>query len=105
MINEINFSKLNGLIPVIIQDNSTLQVLMLGFMNKEALDITIRDMKVTFYSRTKNRLWQKGETSGNFLIVDNIFLDCDNDSLLIFVKSKNPVCHTNNISCFFSKII
>jgi len=99
-MNNINFSKANGLVPAIIQDYTTLQVLMVGFMNEEALKKTEDEGKVTFFSRTKNRLWTKGETSGNFLIVKNITTDCDNDSILISVDPAGPVCHTGNNSCF-----
>lgn len=96
----IDFNKGNGLIPVIIQDAITLQVLMLGFMNEAAFQRTTQEQKVTFFSRTKNRLWTKGETSGNFLLAKKIYLDCDNDTLLIMVKPSGPTCHTGNISCF-----
>lgn len=99
-MNTINFSKGNGLIPAVIQDYTTLQVLMVGFMNEEALEKTIKEGKVTFFSRSKNRLWTKGETSGNYLIVKKITEDCDNDSLLISVDPAGPVCHTGNRSCF-----
>ncbi len=97
---EIDFSKGNGLVPVVIQDYNTLQVLMVGYMNKEALDKTGREKRVTFFSRSKNRLWTKGETSGNYLNVIEIFPDCDNDSILIKVKPAGPVCHTGTTSCF-----
>lgn len=90
----------NGLIPAIVQDADTLQVLMLGFMNEEALEKTIADGRVTFFSRSKNRLWQKGETSGNFLKVIEIKEDCDNDSLLILARPQGPTCHTGTPSCF-----
>ncbi len=83
MIGKINFDKMGGLVPVVIQDNHTLQVLMVGFMNEEALHLTLSSNKVTFFSRTKNRIWQKGETSGNFLHVIDMHIDCDNDSILI----------------------
>jgi phosphoribosyl-ATP pyrophosphohydrolase/phosphoribosyl-AMP cyclohydrolase len=96
----INFSKENGLVPVVIQDNSTLQVLMVGYMNNEAFDKTTKEQKVTFFSRSKNRLWTKGETSGNYLIVEEILSDCDNDSILIRVNPVGPVCHTGSTSCF-----
>ena len=96
----LDFNKSNGLIPVIIQDDTTLNVLMLGYMDEVAYNKTIRDRVVTFFSRTKNRLWTKGETSGNFLIVKSIYHDCDNDSLLIKVTAQGPVCHTGNTSCF-----
>jgi phosphoribosyl-ATP pyrophosphohydrolase/phosphoribosyl-AMP cyclohydrolase len=97
---KIDFKKGNGLVPVVIQDNSTLQILMLGYMNEEALDKTIKEKKVTFFSRSKNRLWTKGETSGNYLYVEEIFPDCDNDSILIKVSPAGPVCHTGSTSCF-----
>ena len=96
----IDFTKGNGLVPAIIQDNNTLQVLMIGFMNEEAFRLTTAEGKVTFFSRTKNRLWTKGETSGNFLYVKDIKQDCDNDALLIKVDPSGPVCHTGNKSCF-----
>ena len=83
---ELDFDKMNGLVPAIIQDNETRKVLMLGFMNKEAYDKTVETGKVTFFSRTKNRLWTKGEESGNFLHVVSIKADCDNDTLLIQVE-------------------
>jgi len=97
---DIDFNKGNGLVPAIIQDNNTLQVLMLGYMNEKALKKTREEGKVTFFSRSKNRLWTKGETSGNFLIVKEITIDCDNDSLLIKVNPAGPVCHTGRKSCF-----
>ncbi len=99
MIN-IDFKKGDGLVPAIIQDNITLQVLMVGYMNEEAYDQTVREGKVTFFSRSKNRLWTKGETSGNFLIVKEITTDCDNDALLVKVDPAGPVCHTGRQSCF-----
>ncbi|GAB2981598.1 bifunctional phosphoribosyl-AMP cyclohydrolase/phosphoribosyl-ATP diphosphatase HisIE [Mucilaginibacter puniceus] len=96
----IDFNKTDGLVPVVIQDNQTLEVLMLGYMNQEAYDKTIKENIVTFFSRSKNRLWTKGETSNNFLHVISIHLDCDNDTLLIKVKADGPTCHTGNRSCF-----
>jgi phosphoribosyl-AMP cyclohydrolase / phosphoribosyl-ATP pyrophosphohydrolase len=96
----IDFSKGSGLVPVVIQDNNTLQVLMVGYMNEEAFEKTSKEKKVTFYSRSKNRLWTKGETSGNFLYVKDIQSDCDNDSVLIKVDPAGPVCHTGSTSCF-----
>ena len=92
---DLNFEKMNGLIPAIIQDNSTSKVLMLGFMNEEAYRKTVETGKVTFFSRTKNRLWTKGEESGNFLNVVSIKEDCDKDTLLIKVNPAGPVCHTS----------
>ena len=96
----MDFQKLNGLIPAIIQDASKDTVLMLGFMNAEALDKTRKEGKVTFYSRTKNRLWTKGEESGNFLHVVDILEDCDKDTLLIKANPTGPVCHTGSDTCF-----
>ena len=96
----INFEKGNGLVPVIIQDDKTLQVLMLGYMNQEAFDKTQNEGRVTFYSRTKERLWTKGESSGNFLTVNQIQLDCDSDTLLIRATPSGPTCHTGATSCF-----
>lgn len=99
-MNKIDFKKANGLIPAVIQDYNTLQVLMVGFMNEEALAKTEKDGIVTFFSRSKNRLWTKGETSGNFLTVKSISADCDNDTILIKVLPAGPVCHTGTTSCF-----
>lgn len=97
---DIDFSKGDGLVPVIIQNNNTLQVLMLGYMNKEAFQKTKAENKVTFFSRSKNRLWTKGEESGNFLTVKDIKIDCDNDTILIKAEPKGPTCHTGSTSCF-----
>lgn len=99
-MEKIDFNKGNGLVPVVIQDNNTMQVLMVGYMNEEALKKTIDDKMVTFFSRSKNRLWTKGETSGNFLYVEEILSDCDNDSILIKASPAGPVCHTGSTSCF-----
>ena len=100
MLEKLDFAKMGGLIPVVVQDNNTLQVLMVGFMNEESLKQTVDSGKVTFYSRSKGRLWQKGETSGNFLHVIDMHVDCDNDSLLIMANPVGPTCHTGSISCF-----
>jgi len=100
---KIDFKKTNGLVPVIIQDDRTLQVLMLGYMNEEAFNKTEDQGIVTFFSRSKNRLWTKGEESGNFLKVKNIQIDCDQDTVLIKVIPKNTVCHTGSFSCFGKK--
>jgi len=97
---QLDFNKLNGLVPVVIQDNTTLKVLMLGFMNEEALAKTEETGKVTFFSRTKNRLWTKGEESGNFLEVVEIMSDCDNDTLLVKVNPAGPTCHTGADTCW-----
>src|ERR1700761_358258 len=96
----IDFNKTDGLVPVIIQDEKTLEVLMLGYMNQDAYDKTVAENIVTFFSRSKNRLWTKGETSSNFLHVKSMHLDCDNDTLLIKVKADGPTCHTGDRSCF-----
>lgn len=100
----LNFTKSpDGLIPAIIQDAHTQKVLMLGFMNREALEKTEQTNKVTFYSRTRQTLWTKGETSGNFLHVVSMHDDCDNDTLLIKVRPDGPTCHTGNDTCFKEK--
>jgi len=99
-INKLDFEKTNGLIPAIIQDAQTQKVLMLGYMNAEALEKTIAEKVVTFFSRTKSRLWTKGETSGNFLHVVDMLVDCDQDTLLIKVNPVGPVCHTGADTCF-----
>lgn len=99
----LDFDKMGGLIPAIIQDNMTNKVLMLGFMNEEAYQKTLETNKVVFYSRTKKRLWMKGETSGNTLQVVSITPDCDNDTLLIKAIPAGPVCHTGSGTCFGEK--
>jgi phosphoribosyl-ATP pyrophosphohydrolase/phosphoribosyl-AMP cyclohydrolase len=96
----IDFAKGNGIVPVVIQDNNTLQVLMVGYMNEEAYIKTSEEKKVTFFSRSKNRLWTKGETSENYLNVVDILTDCDNDSILIKAQPEGPTCHTGSTSCF-----
>lgn len=98
----IDWEKVDGLVPAIIQDFSSSQVLMMGYMNKDALSKTLETEKVTFFSRTKNRLWTKGEESGNSLNLVNISLDCDNDTLLIKVKPVGPTCHTGTTTCWDS---
>ncbi|MEG2946961.1 MAG: bifunctional phosphoribosyl-AMP cyclohydrolase/phosphoribosyl-ATP diphosphatase HisIE [Bacteroidales bacterium] len=100
---KVDFAKMGGLVPAIIQDYSTSKVLMLGFMNEEALRKTEETGKVTFFSRTKNRLWTKGEESGNFLNVVSMAIDCDEDTLLIKVNPVGPVCHTGSDTCFNEK--
>lgn len=99
---KLNFTKLNGFVPAIIQDFETREVLMLGFMNPEAFEKTQQTGFVWFWSRTKKRLWMKGETSGNKLLVKNMLIDCDQDSLLIQVEAQGDqkVCHTGRIGCF-----
>lgn len=97
---EINFEKDNGLVPAIIQDADTLKVLMLGYMNEDAFKKTKEIGKVTFFSRSKSRLWTKGETTGNFLHVKEIRVDCDNDTILVKAKPVGPTCHTGNDTCW-----
>lgn len=100
MNTQLNFSKSNGLVPCIVQDATTHTVLMLGFMNEEAYEKTGKEKRVTFYSRSKQRLWTKGETSGNFLEVVDILSDCDQDTILIKANPKGPVCHLGSDTCF-----
>ncbi len=99
----LDFKKMDGLLPVVIQNAVTNKVLMLGFMNQEAYDKTLKEKRVTFYSRSKKRLWTKGETSGNFFEVIEVMPDCDNDTILIKVDPKGPACHTGSESCFNSE--
>ena len=96
----IDFKKGNGLVPVVIQDNNSLQVLMLGYMNEEAFEKTKAERLVTFYSRSKERLWTKGEVSGNTLTVNSIIIDCDQDTVLIKATPAGPTCHTGAKTCF-----
>lgn len=101
---EINFKKFDyGLAPAIIQDSFTGKVLMLGYMNREALGKTLKERRVTFFSRSKNRLWTKGEESGNFLDIEEVMADCDQDAILIKVKPHGPVCHTGSDTCWNEK--
>lgn len=103
-IFEVNFEKYaDGLAPAIVQDVSTEKVLMLGFMNQEALDRTLQDGKVTFYSRSRRKLWTKGEESGNFLLLKGVAVDCDQDALLIKAEPLGPVCHTGADTCWNEK--
>ena len=99
-LDNIDWDKVNGLVPAIVQDFKSSQVLMLGYMNKEALENTINTNFVHFYSRTKKRLWKKGETSGNLLLLNDIQLDCDRDTLLIKAYNEGPTCHLGQFSCF-----
>jgi phosphoribosyl-AMP cyclohydrolase len=98
----MDFAKLNGLIPAVIQDSASHEVLMVGFMNQEALDRTVESGFATFFSRTRDKLWMKGETSGNKLRVERILVDCDDDTLLVMVTrlGDGNVCHTGERSCF-----
>ncbi len=102
----MDFSKLNGLVPAVIQDATTQEVLMVGFMNQDALDRTVEIGYATFFSRTRNKLWTKGETSGNRLRVDRILVDCDDDTLLLLVTrlGDGNVCHTGERTCFFKEM-
>ena len=99
-LDNIDWDKVNGLVPAIVQDFKSSQVLMLGYMNEEAIENTINTNFVHFYSRTKKRLWKKGETSGNVLLLNDIQLDCDRDTLLIKASNKGPTCHLGQYSCF-----
>lgn len=99
-IKNIDWEKVDNLIPVVVQDALNGQVLMLGYMNQEALDKTLEINKVTFFSRTKSRLWTKGETSGDFLALNDISIDCDNDTLLIMATPAGPTCHLGTTTCF-----
>lgn len=100
-MSELDFAKSGGLIPAIVQDAADGTVLMLAYMNEEALEKTLATKKATFFSRSRNALWTKGETSGNFQLVKEIWKDCDNDTLLLKVESTGPACHTGNRSCFY----
>lgn len=102
-IKTLDFEKGDGLIPAVIQDANNFQVLMLGYMNREALETTLEKERVTFYSRTKERLWTKGETSGNYLELADLQQDCDDDTLLVLAYPQGPTCHTGSQSCFFRK--
>ncbi|OGN91097.1 MAG: phosphoribosyl-AMP cyclohydrolase [Chloroflexi bacterium RBG_13_46_14] len=101
-MEDLNFNE-NGLIPAIIQDDETNQVLMLGYMNKEALEKTLRGPDVWFYSRSRQEMWHKGSTSGNYLKVRSVMKDCENNSLLVRAKPMGPTCHTGNVTCFYRK--
>ncbi|MBS1542145.1 MAG: phosphoribosyl-AMP cyclohydrolase, partial [Bacteroidetes bacterium] len=100
---ELNFKKLNGLLPCVVQDAQTDKVLMLGFMNEEAWQRTQKEKRITFFSRSRQRLWTKGESSGHYLEMINAIADCDGDTLLIKAKPKGPVCHTGADTCFQEK--
>jgi phosphoribosyl-AMP cyclohydrolase len=102
---ELDYQKLNGLVPAVIQDHSTREVLMVGFMNEEAFRRTLESGFATFYSRTRNKIWMKGETSGHRLAVKDILVDCDNDSLVLLAEEAGPgVCHEGYRSCFFRRL-
>jgi len=97
---KINFKKGGGLVPAIVQDADTNVVLMLGYMNEESYNKTLKTGKVTFYSRSRQTLWTKGETSGNFLLLDKLLIDCDSDTILVKARPTGPVCHTGSDTCF-----
>ena len=98
--NQVNWEKVSGLVPAIVQDSNDDRILMLGYMNQESLKKTEESGRVTFYSRTRQALWTKGETSGNFLILKELALDCDYDTLLVTAEPQGPTCHLNSRSCF-----
>jgi phosphoribosyl-ATP pyrophosphohydrolase/phosphoribosyl-AMP cyclohydrolase len=102
-MEELNFNE-KGLIPAVIQDDETNQVLMLGYMNQEALDRTVNGEDVWFYSRSRQEMWHKGATSGNYLKVKSIWRDCENNSLLVRAHPMGPTCHTGNVTCFYREL-
>lgn len=99
-LSELNFNQ-DGLIPAIVQDKMTKEVLMMAWMNSEALTLTREHQEAYFWSRSRQEIWHKGETSGNRMVVDNIFVDCDADTLLLSVKALGPACHTGHTTCFY----
>ncbi len=101
--NELSWQKMKGLIPAVVQDNQSKEILMLGYMTKEALAKTLETRKVTFFSRSKNKLWTKGETSGHYLEVCDIRADCDQDCIVVKAQALGPTCHLGNVSCFETK--
>jgi phosphoribosyl-AMP cyclohydrolase / phosphoribosyl-ATP pyrophosphohydrolase len=103
LYEELNFAE-NGLLPAIIQDSQSRQVLMLAYVNREAIYLSVETGEVHFYSRSRAELWHKGKTSGNKLLIQEICLDCDGDTLLILVSPAGPACHTGETSCFFRKL-
>ncbi len=103
-LSQIDWAKINGLLPVIVQDSSTNEVLMMAYMNQEALELTLSTKFAHYFSRTKNRLWKKGESSNHTQEVQEVLLDCDNDTLLIKVKQNGVACHTGRKSCFFTNL-
>ena len=105
LLLKLDFSKGNGLIPVITQDAKTKAVLMQAFANKEAVELTLKTKKATYWSRSRNELWVKGETSGNTQKIISVATDCDYDSLLYIVEQTGPACHTGEYSCFYNKLL
>ncbi len=105
ILDKVDWQKLDGLLPVIVQEEVSNEVLMMAYMNKEALELTLKTKKAHYFSRTKQRIWEKGESSGNFQIVKDIFIDCDNDTILLKIEQVGGVaCHTGRKSCFFTKL-
>jgi len=105
ILNKVDWQKVENLLPVIVQEDGTNEVLMMAFMDKEALELTIKTKKAHYFSRTKQRIWQKGESSGNFQVVKDIFIDCDNDTILLKVEQVGGIaCHTGRKSCFFTRL-
>jgi phosphoribosyl-AMP cyclohydrolase / phosphoribosyl-ATP pyrophosphohydrolase len=105
LLSKLDFSKGNGLIPVITQDAKTKAVLMQAFANKEAVELTLKTKKATYWSRSRNEIWVKGETSGNTQKIVSVSTDCDYDSLLYLVEQTGPACHTGEYSCFYNKLL
>ena len=105
LLAKLDFSKGNGLIPVIVQDAKTKAILMQAFANKEAVELTLKTKKATYWSRSRNEIWVKGETSGNTQKVISVSTDCDYDSLLYVVEQTGPACHTGEYSCFYNKLL
>ena len=104
LLRKVNFKKGNGLVPVVVQDKETGKVLMVAYANEEALNLTIETGIAHYYSRSRKKIWKKGETSGNLQLVKEIYVDCDEDTLFYVVEPKGPACHTGNVSCFFRKL-
>ncbi len=104
-IEDVDFERSDGLIPVIVQDIESKDVLMLAYANKEALQLTIQTGKAWFWSRSRKRLWMKGEESGNVQYVKDVLVDCDNDALIYMVESSGPACHTGNRTCFHNRLV
>ena len=105
LLEKLNFKKGNGLIPVVVQDSKTKETLMLAYANKEAVELTLKTRKATYWSRSRNELWIKGETSGNTQKIISVTTDCDYDALLYVVEQKGVVCHTGAATCFFNKLL
>ncbi len=99
------YFKKSDLIPAVVQDAETKQVLMLGYVNEEALKLTLETKTAWFYSRSRNKLWNKGESSGNFLHITAVYADCDDDTLLYVANPAGPTCHTGNVTCFFKQVL